>query len=245
MLLSGKNVLITGASRGLGRQLALEFARQGASGIAIVARNRDLLDEVCDELKGLAPNAVLVPIVADVSNQDDLERVASVALSAFDGKLHALVNNAATIGPTPIPWLVDYPADQFNAVLQTNLLAPFVLIQKLLPALVATSGSIINVSSDAGIQGYPGFGAYGISKFAIEGMSQTWAAELADTGVRVNVVDPGDMNTEMHRAAEPEQDPSQWADPKDATGIFIYLASDRSRTINGERFLAQEAEVAA
>jgi NAD(P)-dependent dehydrogenase (short-subunit alcohol dehydrogenase family) len=245
MLLNGKNILITGASRGLGRQLALEFARNGASGLALVARNDDLLNELCDELMGLAPNTVLVPITGDVSDPNDLERIASVTLSAFNGKLNVLVNNAATLGPTPMPWLVDYPPDQFNNVLQTNLVAPFVLIQKVLSALVASKGSIINVSSDAGIQGYPGFGAYGISKFAIEGLSQTWAAELAETGVRVNVVDPGDMNTDMHRAAEPDEDPRQWANPKDVTGIFIFLASDRSTGTNGQRFLAQEEEVAA
>jgi NAD(P)-dependent dehydrogenase (short-subunit alcohol dehydrogenase family) len=245
MLLSGKNILITGASRGLGRQLAIDFARNGASGLALVARNSKLLNDLCDELKGLAPNTVLVPIVADVSNANDLERIASVTLSAFEGKLDVLINNAATLGPTPMPWLVDYPADQFNNVLQTNLVAPFVLIQKVLAALVETKGSIINVSSDAGIQGYPGFGAYGISKFAIEGLSQTWAAELSETGVRVNVVDPGDMNTEMHRAAEPEEDPRQWANPKDVTGVFVFLASDKSVGTNGQRFLAQEEEVAA
>ncbi len=98
----------------------------------------------------------------------------------------------------------------------------------------------ISWGSDAGVTGYPGWGAYGISKFGIEGMSQTWAAELEDSGVRVNWVDPGNMNTAMHRAAEPEEDPTQWANPVDVTEVFIYLASDKSRNVNGQRFQGQE-----
>ena len=101
-------------------------------------------------------------------------------------------------------------------------------------------GSIINVTSDAGVVGYPGWGAYGISKFGLEGMSQTWATELEETSVRVNWVDPGNMNTAMHRAAEPEEDPSQWADPADVTEVFLFLASDESAGITGRRFQAQE-----
>ena len=101
-------------------------------------------------------------------------------------------------------------------------------------------GSIINVTSDAGLVGYPGWGAYGISKFGIEGMSQTWAAELAGSGVRVNWVDPGAMNTAMHRAAESDEDPQEWADPAEVTAVFLYLASDASRHVHGQRFQAQE-----
>ena len=125
-------------------------------------------------------------------------------------------------------------------MLDTNLAAPFLLIKKVLPAMVEQGGSIINVTSDAGVVGYPGWGAYGISKFGIEGLSQTWAAELQGSKVRLNWVDPGSMNTAMHRAAEPDEDPSQWADPADVTGVFLYLASDESEGVHGQRFEAQE-----
>jgi NAD(P)-dependent dehydrogenase (short-subunit alcohol dehydrogenase family) len=108
-----------------------------------------------------------------------------------------------------------------------------------LPAMIERGGSIINVTSDAGRAGYPGWGAYGISKFGLEGMSETWAAELAGTGVRVNWVDPGSMNTRMHRDAEPDEDPRDWADPADVTGVFLYLASDESVGVSGRRFRAQ------
>ena len=96
------------------------------------------------------------------------------------------------------------------------------------------------MTSDAGQVGYPGWGAYGISKFGLEGLSQTWASELEETGVRVNWVDPGNMNTAMHRAAEPEEDPSEWANPADVTEVFVFLASDESKNVTGKRFQAQE-----
>jgi NAD(P)-dependent dehydrogenase (short-subunit alcohol dehydrogenase family) len=139
-----------------------------------------------------------------------------------------------------MPYLLDYPLEDFRTVLSVNLTAPFFLIKKVLPAMVERGGSIINVTSDAGRVGYPGWGAYGISKFGIEGMSQTWAAELGESGVRVNCVDPGDLNTAMHRAAEPDGDPAEWADPAEVTDVFTYLASDKSREVTGQRLQAQE-----
>jgi NAD(P)-dependent dehydrogenase (short-subunit alcohol dehydrogenase family) len=238
--LEGKYVLITGASRGLGRQLAIDYAREGANGIAITARNAEALQEVREQIREVAPNARVAVIEADLSRQEDIERVVATTLAEFGGRLDVLVNNASTLGPTPMPYLLDYPLEDFRNVLAVNLIAPYLFIKKGLPAMIECGGSIINVTSDAGRVGYPGWGAYGISKFGIEGMSQTWAAELEGTGVRVNWVDPGDMNTEMHRQAEPDEDPSQWADPADVTEVFIYLASDESKDVTGQRFRAQE-----
>jgi NAD(P)-dependent dehydrogenase (short-subunit alcohol dehydrogenase family) len=120
------------------------------------------------------------------------------------------------------------------------LIGPFLLIKHVLPAMMENGGSIINVTSDAGSTGYPGWGAYGISKFGLEGMSQTWASELEETGVRVNWVDPGSMNTAMHRAAEPEEDPTEWEHPAAATDVFVFLASDESKEVSGKRLQAQE-----
>jgi NAD(P)-dependent dehydrogenase (short-subunit alcohol dehydrogenase family) len=237
--LEGKYVLITGASQGLGRQLAISYAREGAAGISIVARRSEALDEVRERISEVAPETRVLVVVADLTRQEEVERVIATTLSEFGGRLDALVNNASAIGPTPLPYLLDYPLEDFREVLNTNLIAPFLLIKKALPAMVEHGGSIINVTSDAGRIGYPGWGAYGISKFGIEGMSQTWAAELEGSNVRVNWVDPGDMNTAMHRAAEPEEDPAQWADPSEVTEVFIYLASDESRDVNGKRFQAQ------
>lgn len=238
--LEGKHVLITGASQGLGRQLAIDFAREGAAAVSIVARGAQALEEVRERVLEVAPDARVLVVRADLSREDEIERVVALTLSEFGGKLDVLVNNASAIGPTPLPFLLDYPLEDFRAVLGVNLVAPFLLIKKALPAMIESGGSIINVTSDAGVNGYPGWGAYGISKFGIEGMSQTWAAELEESGVRVNWVDPGEMNTKMHRDAEPEEDPKQWADPADVTEVFIYLASDESRDTNGQRFQAQE-----
>jgi NAD(P)-dependent dehydrogenase (short-subunit alcohol dehydrogenase family) len=238
--LQGKHILITGASQGLGRELALAYAREGASGLALVARNNDALAEVRARIHELAPEARVLCINADLTRQAQIERVVATTLGEFGGRLDVLVNNASALGPTPMPFLLDYPLEDFRAVLDTNLIAPFLLIKKALPAMIERGGSIINVTSDAGATGYPGWGAYGISKFGLEGLTQTWAAELADSGVRINLVDPGEMNTKMHRAAEPEEDPAQWADPSSVTDVFIYLAADESRAVNGKRFQAQE-----
>jgi NAD(P)-dependent dehydrogenase (short-subunit alcohol dehydrogenase family) len=238
--LSGKNILITGASQGLGREMALRFAREGAAGLSLVARGSDQLKAVCDEVRKISPETDVVVIEADVSKSRDIERIVATTLAQFKGSLEVLVNNASTIGPSPMPTLLDYPVEDFRNVIDTNLIGPFLLIKSALPAMIERGGSIINVTSDAGQVGYPGWGAYGISKFGLEGMSQTWASELEDSGVRVNWVDPGNMNTAMHRAAEPEEDPTEWANPADATDVFVFLASDEAKNVTGKRFQAQE-----
>src|SRR5216110_4071916 len=238
--LEGKNILITGASQGLGREMALRFAREAAAGFSLVARHADKLNSVRDELRKLAQKIGIVAIEADVSKPRDIERIVATTLAQFKGQLDVLVNNASTIGPSPMPYLLDYPVEDFREVLDTNLIGPFLLIKNALPAMIEHGGSIINVTSDAGQVGYPGWGAYGISKFGLEGLSQTWASELEETGVRVNWVDPGNMNTAMHRAAEPEEDPSEWANPADVIDVFLFLASDESKNVTGKRFQAQE-----
>jgi len=238
--LAGKNILITGASQGLGREMALRFAKEGVAGLSIVARHADQLNKVRDEVVKFAPKIDIVVLEADVSKPRDIERIVATTLAQFKGRLDVLVNNASTIGPSPMPSLLDYPVEDFREVLDTNLFGPFLLIKNALPAMIERGGSIINVTSDAGQVGYPGWGAYGISKFGLEGMSQTWASELEETGVRVNWVDPGNMNTAMHRAAEPEEDPTEWANPAGVTDVFVFLASDGSKNVTGKRFQAQE-----
>jgi NAD(P)-dependent dehydrogenase (short-subunit alcohol dehydrogenase family) len=238
--LAGKNILVTGASQGLGREIALRFAREGAAGLSLVARHIDQLNTARDEIRKVSLKIEIVIIEADISKSRDIERIVATTLAQFKGSLDVLVNNASTIGPSPMPNLLDYPVEDFRNVIDTNLIGPFLLIKNALPAMIERGGSIINVTSDAGQVGYPGWGAYGISKFGLEGMSQTWASELEETNVRVNWVDPGNMNTAMHRAAEPEEDPTEWANPADVTDVFVFLASDESKDVTGKRFQAQE-----
>lgn len=240
--LAGKQILITGASQGLGRELALAYGKEGAAALVLVARHGTDLERTATDVRKAAPKARVVTVAGDVSKPADLERIVATTLAEFRGRLDVLVNNASTIGPSPMPLLLDYPIEEFRTVLETNLIAPFMLIKKVLPAMVEEGGSIINVTSDAGKTGYPGWGAYGISKFGLEGLSQTWAGELDGTMVRVNWVDPGNMNTAMHRAAEPDEDPKEWADPKRSVPVFVFLASDASAKVSGRRFEAQEAD---
>jgi len=235
--LDGKVCLVTGASRGLGRAVALEFARQGAS-LVINSRPSSAKDLADTERQLRLIGAPVLSVTADVSQRTDVERLAGESLMRF-GRVDVLVNNASALGPTPMPYLVDYPIEDFNAVLQTNLAGPFMLTRALVGQMLARgSGSIINVSSDAGVVGYPTWGAYGVSKAALDQLTRTWAAELESSGVRVNSVDPGDMDTAMKRASEPEGDASQWARPETRTAVFVYLASDDSTGVSGERILA-------
>ena len=238
--LNGKNILVTGASQGLGRQLALTFAREGATGLSLIARHLAPLQKLRDEVGEISKRTNVLAVEADVGKISDIERLVATTLDAFGGRLDVVVNNASTIGSAPMPFLLDYPLEDFQNVMNTNLIGPFLIIKNILPAMVENGGSIINVTSDAGATGYPGWGAYGISKFGLEGLSQTWAAELEETGVRVNWVDPGNMNTAMHRAAEPEEDPTEWEDPAAVADVFVFLASDESKEVSGKRLQAQE-----
>jgi len=240
--LEGKVCLVTGASRGLGRAVAVEFARQGAS-LVINSRSSSAKDlaETEQRLKVLA--APVLSVTADVSQRADVERLTGEALMRF-GRVDVLVNNASALGPTPMPYLVDYPIEDFNAVLQTNLAGPFMLTRALVGQMLERGrGSIINVTSDAGVVGYPTWGAYGVSKAALDQLTRTWAAELEGSGVRVNSVDPGDLDTAMKRASEPEGDATQWAKPESRTAVFLYLASDDSAGVTGERLIAERFAV--
>lgn len=237
--LHNKVCLVTGSSRGLGRALALAFAAQGAQ-LVINSRPASAADLSVTERQVKALGAQVLSVTADVSRRADVERLAGEALAHF-GRVDVLVNNASALGPTPMPFLIDYPTEDFEVVLRTNLTGPFMLTRALVGQMLARGrGSIVNVSSDAGVVGYPTWGAYGVSKGALDQLTRTWAAELDGTGVRANSVDPGDMDTVMKRASEPEGDASQWAKPESVTPVFLYLASDESRDVNGQRFSAQE-----
>lgn len=233
---SNQVVMITGASRGLGRALTLAFAKQGAT-LAISARGEASLLQVKKEAEALGASEVLA-VTADLSKSRDVERFVGLVEATF-GKIDVLINNASILGPSPMPLLADYPEEDYQEVLHVNAVGPFLVTRRVVATMLQEqTGSIINVTSEAGHVGYAGWGAYGISKFALEGLTETWADELEGTGVRMNMVDPGEMDTEMHALAVPDCD-YELVDPNDVVDVFLYLASPES-TENGQRIRAEE-----
>ncbi|THE12095.1 SDR family oxidoreductase [Bacillus timonensis] len=237
-MMKNKVVMITGASKGLGKALTLAFAKKGAK-LAICARNEENLLNIKQEAEKLG--ATVLAVTADVAKTRDVERFVALAEEKY-GKIDILINNASMLGPSPMPLLLDYPEEEFMEVLRVNALSPFLVTRRVVVGMLQRNqGSIINVTSEAGHIGYAGWGAYGISKFAVEGLTETWADELSETGVRINMVDPGEMDTEMHQLAVPDCE-YPLAKPEDVVYIFLYLASDQAKGINGKRFSAQAHE---
>jgi len=208
--------IITGASQGLGREIARLLAKRDYS-LVLNARRAEPLAAVARELGAEA-------VTGDVS--EIAEQIADRALTRF-GRVDLLVNNASEIGPSPMPRLEDYPWEELLRVFRVNVVAPLHLAQLVLPSMKSRrSGTIINITSDAGSNAYAGWGGYGASKAALDHASRIFAKELEGTGVRVLVVDPGDMNTEMHRLAEPGVDLSHLPLPADvAPRILEELAA--------------------
>jgi len=224
-----RTALITGASRGLGLALARQLAQHGWN-LIIDARGEEALKAVHAELSHVT-NVVAIP--GDVT--DTAHRQALVAAIRTTGTLDAVVNNASLLGPSPQPSLLEYPLDVLERVYRTNVIAPLALLQALQHQL-KPGACILNITSDAGVEDYPGWGGYGSSKAALEHWSRIMAEELVDSRVRIFVVDPGDMDTRMHRLAEPGVDLSQLPSPDDVAPAIV-AGLDDSRVF--ARFEAQ------
>jgi NAD(P)-dependent dehydrogenase (short-subunit alcohol dehydrogenase family) len=208
--------IVTGASRGLGLALARALAERGWR-LVIDARTADELEAARAELATLTE---VVAVAGDVA--DSWHRAALV--DAAGARVDLLVNNASTLGVSPLPALADYPPAAFEDVLRVNVVAPLVLMQLALPVLPA-GGRIVNVTSDAAVEGYEGWGGYGASKAALEQLSNVLAAERPD--LRVYAVDPGDMNTRMHQEAFPGEDISDRPPPQDSVpGLLALVEGD-------------------
>lgn len=226
---------MTGASRGLGAALARAYAANGAA-VVLCARSRDPLRELAEDLEAAGARVVWSALdVTDAGAVEALVRSAAEQLGAVD----VLVNNASSLGPrTP---LRNHPLDEWRAVLETNLTGALVVCQAVIPGMRERGGgSIINVSSGVGNQPRADWGAYAISKRALEALSENLALEEEPSGIRVNVVDPGRMRTAMRRAAYPDEDPSAPPPPERVTDVFLWLASAASEGVTGQRFRAQE-----
>ena len=232
-MLEGKVALITGASQGLGKALALAFAREGAR-VVVNARSEESVRPIAGEVE--EAGAEVLAVAADVSKDSDVKRLVDETVERF-GRIDVVVNNAGLLGPRVA--IADYPEDEWRRVIDANLTGPFLVSRAAIPHL-SEGASIINLVSGVSVEGRAEWGAYSVSKFGLEGLNQILAAELAERGVRVNAVDPGGMRTDMRAAAYPEEDPQTRITPEENTAVFIYLASDESQGVTGERFKAQE-----
>jgi NAD(P)-dependent dehydrogenase (short-subunit alcohol dehydrogenase family) len=217
--------IITGASRGFGLALATELARGGWN-LVIDGRGRDDLERAAAAIDDAGSGRVTA-VAGDITDPEHLAAVVDAA-SSQGSDFTLLVNNASMLGPSPQPRLADYPIDVLEEVLTTNLTAPLRLIQLALPHLRRTRGTVINVTSDAAVEGYEGWGGYGASKAALEQLSQVLAAEEPD--LTVYWLDPGDMNTRMHQEAFPGEDISDRPLPETRVPAVIRLLEDRYPT---------------
>jgi NAD(P)-dependent dehydrogenase (short-subunit alcohol dehydrogenase family) len=211
---NGRTALITGATRGLGLALARGLAARGWN-LILNGRDAERLRAVRDELATVTHVAALAGDVTDRSHRDAL-----AVLARGHGGLDALINNAGALGPSPLPSLLEYPIDALEDVLRTNVLAPLAIIQSVRNAL-KPGARIVNLTSDAAVNAYPGWGGYGASKAALEQISAVLAAELAD--LEIYWVDPGDMWTDMHQAAYPGEDISDRPHPSTRVPAFVSL----------------------
>jgi NAD(P)-dependent dehydrogenase (short-subunit alcohol dehydrogenase family) len=227
--------LITGGSRGLGAALAHQLAQQGAR-IALVARGGAELSQTVEAIRRAGGDAHAID--ADVGDKHAAHAVAAAA-AAVVGPVSLLVNNASTLGHVPLRPLLDTDCEAFESALEVNVVGPLRLTKLVLPSMVLRGeGLVLNITSDASVGAYPGWGAYGATKAALEAMSRIWGAELEGTGVRVISVDPGEMNTRMHADAIPDADPALLLDPGVVALHIARLIRDGGALPNGARVLA-------
>ncbi len=208
--------IVTGASRGLGRAVATALAARGW-GLVLDARG-SALDRVAADV---GARTVVRAIRGDVA--DPAHRAALVGAARDLGGVDLLVNNASVLGPSPQPALAEYPLDVLAHVYTVNALAPLALAQLALPDLRRRQGAIVNVTSDAAVEPYEGWGGYGSAKAALEQLGNVLAAEEATNGVRVYTFDPGDMRTQMHQEAFPGEDISDRPEPETVVPAFMHL----------------------
>lgn len=227
-----RRVAVTGGTSGLGLALVRALHARGAR-VAFVAR----------DAARVARTAVLLPgthgIVGDVAHKLDTHRIA-LQIHAALGGLDMLINNASSLGPVPLRLLADTDCEDLEAALATNFVGPFRLTKAVLGALGAAAregrpAHVLNIGSDAAITPYPGWGAYGASKAALQHLSRIWDEELREHGVRVSAIDPGDMDTPLHALAVPDADPATLKRPDDAAREILQQL---------EAFSVQPAEVA-
>ena len=233
--LIGKRALVTGGSRGIGKAIAMAYAREGAK-VFICAREKTDLKKTVAEIR--SSGGEVSWCAADISKVGEVKRIVREVRRAY-GAIHVLVNNASILGPRePI---VRYPLSSWEEVVKVNLTALFLVTREVLKIMIPQKeGSIINLSSGVGRVGKARWGAYAASKFGVEGFTQVLADEVKEWNIRVNAVNPGGTRTEMRAQAYPDEDPLTLPVPEDITGVFLYLAGAESREVTGKTFDARD-----
>lgn len=226
--------LVTGASRGLGSVLTTFLAGKGYD-LILTARGIDDLGVKANSLENAEFGIDVRTVSGNVTDPDHRRELRQLVEKL--GGLDVLVNNASTLGPSPLPPLAEYPLDEFERVLDVNAVAPLALTQELLPFLAERRGLIVNITSDAASEGYPGWGGYGASKAALELLTKTLANEFDDAGAII--VDPGDMRTDMHQQAFPGEDITDRPTPDVTIPFWGWLLGQDPLEISGRYFRAQ------
>ncbi len=231
MRLKGRRVVISGGSRGLGKALAQRFAREGAK-LALCAKDKDRLESVAEEIREIGTEVVCHN--CDIGNSKQVDRFVSLVLERFD-YVDVLVNNASSA--VPLKDVADYSAKEWDDVVRVNVNGLFYLTRGFLPSMIRRkSGTIINVSSSVGRTPRAKWGAYSVTKYAMEGFTQILTTELRPYNISVNSVNPGALATDMRRLVHPEEDQDLLRKPEMATEIFVYLASADGDGISGQQF---------
>ena len=229
--------LITGATRGIGKAVAAAYVREGAR-VFICARNQQEVAATVREFRYDSTDAHVDGCAGDVGKETDVCRIVDAVVERFQ-TIDTLVNNASLLGPRVA--LVEYPFRQWEEVIRVNLHGVFLLSQQVVKRMIVQRhGSIINVSSGVGRVGRARWGAYAVSKFGLEGLTQVLADEVKEFGIRVNSVNPGPARTEMRAEAYPEEDPLTLPTPEQITPIFVHLASAQSENLTGQMLEAQD-----
>ena len=233
--LLGKVVLITGGSRGIGRAMAAAYANHGAK-VFICGRNHRDLMRAIEEVR--LSGGIIDGASGDIAEPADVRRIVGQAVARF-GTVDVLVNNASLLGPRVT--IADYEFAAWRHVLGTNLDGLFLMTHEVLPIMLARHcGAIINLTSGVGRAGKAKWGAYAVSKAALEGFTQVLADEVRGEGIRVNSVNPAATRTHMRAQAYPAEDPMTLPTPESIMPIFIYLASDESAALSGQALNARE-----
>ncbi len=209
----------------------------------LVARGHEVLKQVVARIRG--EGGVAHGIVADLGDKRAIHRIAAEAAEVA-GRLDGLINAASTLGPTPLRGLLDTECEDLERVVAVNLVGPFRLTRLLLgPMVLRDVGVVVNISSDAAVQAYPGWGAYGVSKAGLDLLSRIWATELEASRVRILSVDPGEMDTRMHADAVPDADRNTLANPAEVARRIASMIRDPRRAPSGARLEASRWEVTA